>query len=148
MNTPQDATFEISYLKVLLITIPSWVCFAIAIFIEGIPMGDPLLVGFLVFMFSVMPFIFAICFCFMLRCKIGYDGLRSPVPFYQRVLRWDDIAVVQGFCSPFYFVRSRAFGGGHCILPRRFLLKRPDSLKELIEQYAPADNIVRKKLEA
>ena len=92
-------------------------------------------------------FVFAGCLCFMLRCKIGHDGLRSAVPtLYQRLLRWEDVAVVRGFGSPFYFIRGRAFGGGHCILPRRFLLKRPDSFRELIDQYAPADNIVRKKL--
>jgi hypothetical protein len=149
MSTPQDATFRISYTKALLVTIPASVCFAISVVLDGIPISNPLLVGFLVVMFSVMPFVFAACLCFMLRSKIGHDGLRAAVPtFYQRVLRWEDIAVVQGFCSPFYFVRGRAFGGGHCILPRRFLLKRPDSLRELIEQYAPANNIVRKKLAA
>lgn len=123
--------------------------FAIAIYIDGIPMRDPLLVGFLIVMFAVTPFIFAFCFCFMLRCKIGRDGLRPAVPtFYQRVLRWEDITVMQGFCSPFYFVRSGALGGGHCILPRRFLLKRPESLRELIKQYAPENNIIRKTLAA
>ena len=116
---------------------------------SGVPSGEPLLIGFLVVMITGMTFVFAACMCFMLRIKIGYDGLRSAVPtFYQRVLRWEDISVVQGFGVPFYFVRSRTLGGGHCILPGRFLLKRPASLKELIEQYAPTDNIVRKKLTA
>lgn len=148
MNTSQEATLEVSFLKVLLVSVICFAFFAIAIFTMGLPLHDPLLVGFLIVMFTSMPIVFAACLCFMLRCKIGHDGLRPAVPtFYQKVLRWEDIAFVQGFGSPFYFVWSRAFGS-HCILPRRFLLKRPDSLKELIEQYAPADNIVRKKLAA
>ena len=146
MNTPQDETLEISYPKALMVTIPSTACFVIGLFAIGVPMTDPLLVGFLAVMVTVMPFIFAGCLCFMLRCKIGRDGLRPAVPtFYQRVLRWEDIAMVQGFASPFYFIRCRAFGG-HCLLPRQFLLKRPANLRDLIDQYAPADNIVRQKL--
>jgi len=112
----------------------------------GIPLDDPLLVIVLILMFTVMPFVFAVCICFMLRSKISHEGLCSAVPtFYQQVLRWEDVAVVRGIGSPFYLVKGRAFGAS-AILPHRFLLKRPSSLKELIEQYAPADNIVRKKL--
>jgi hypothetical protein len=148
MNTPQDTTLEISYPKALLVTIPSMACFVVGLFAIGIPMTDPLLIGFLVVMVTGMTFVFAGCLCFMLRCKVGHDGLRPAVPtFYQRVIRWEDISVVRGFASPFYFVRCRDFGG-QCMLPRQFLFKKPNSLRELIDQYAPADNIVRKKLVA
>lgn len=109
-------------------------------------MTDPLLIGFLVVLFPVMTLVFAGVMCFMLRCQIGHDGLRPAVPiFYQKVMRWEDIAAVHGFACPFYIIRCRGFGG-QCMLPRRFLLKRPDRLRELIEQYAPMDNILRKKL--
>jgi hypothetical protein len=146
MNETQDSTLEISYPKALLVTIPSMACLAVGLFAIGIPMTDPLLIGFLAVMIPVMTFVFAGCMCFMLRCKIGPDGLRHAVPtFYQRVFRWEDISSVRGFVSPYYVVRCRAFGG-QCILPRRFLLKRPDSLKDFLDQYAPIDNIVRKKL--
>ena len=148
MNIQQEATLEISYPKALLVSAIAFACFFVAIYLDGIPTSDPLLIGFLIFMGIVMPFIFAGCLCFMLRCKIGRDGLRPAVPtLYQRVLRWEDIAAVWGFGSPFYAVRCRAFGG-QCLLPRPFLLKRPDSLREFIKQYAPEDNIVRKKLAA
>ncbi|MGO8766330.1 MAG: hypothetical protein ACLQSR_14485 [Limisphaerales bacterium] len=149
MNTPQDATLEISYLKALLVTIPSMACFfVVGLFVIVIPTADPLLTSCFVVMVIGMTFVFAGCLCFMLRCKIGRDGLRSAVPtFYQRVLRWEDISIVRGFASPFYVVRCSSFGP-FCILPRRFLLKRPDSLREFIDQYAPAENIVRKKLAA
>ena len=109
-------------------------------------MTDPLLIGFLVVIIPVMTLVFAAGMCFMLRRKIGYDGLRPAVPtFYKRVVRWEEIASVQGFAIPFYVIRGRGFGG-QCILPRRFLLKRPDCLRELIEAYAPEDNILRQKL--
>jgi len=145
MNAPQDSTFEISYPKALLVTIPSMACFVVALFAIGAPMNDPLLIGFLAVMVPVMTFAFAGCMCFMLRCKIGHDGLRPAVPtFYQRVLRWEDISSVKGFL-PFYVIRCGTFGG-QCVLPRRFLLKRPDSLDEFVAKYAPIDNIVRKKL--
>lgn len=146
MNTQQEATLEISYPKALLVSVIAFACFFVAIYLDGIPTSDPLLIGFLIFMGIVMPFVFAGCLCFMLRCKIGHDGLRPAVPtLYQRVLRWEDITVVWGFGSPFYSVRC-GFFGGQCLLPRAFLLKRPDSLREFIKQYAPEDNIVRKKL--
>jgi hypothetical protein len=97
-------------------------CFVVSLYVSGIPMTDPLLIGFLVVMITVMTFVFAGCICFMLRCKIGQDGLRPAVPtFYQEVLRWEDISAVRGFASPFYVVKSSAFGP-FCILPRRFLL--------------------------
>jgi len=152
MNTPQDAMLEISYPKALLVSAVMMACFFVAVFamffVMGFSASDPLLIGFLIFMGIVMPFVLAGCLCFMLRCKIGHDGLRPAVPsFYQRVLRWEDISAVWGFGSPFYTVRCRAFGG-QCILPRSFLLKRPDSLREFIKQYAPEDNIVRRKLGA
>lgn len=148
MNIAQEATLEISFPKALLLSIFQMACFVIGLFVIGIPMSDPLLVGFLVVVVTGMTFAFAASLCFMLRCKIGHDGLRSAVPtLYQQVLRWEDIAVVRGVGCPFYFVRGRAFKG-HCVLPRRFLLKRPDSLRKVIEQYAPADNILRKKLAA
>ena len=121
-------------------------CFVAGLFVFGIPMNDPFLIGFLVVMIPGTTFVFAGCLCFMLRCKIGRDGLRSAVPtFYQRVLRWDDISIVRGFASPFYVVRCSEFGP-FCILPRRFLLKRPENLREFIDEYAPADNIIRKEL--
>jgi hypothetical protein len=146
MNAQQDSTLEISYWKALLVAIPSMTCFVVGLFAVGIPMKDPLLIGFLVVMVTVMTFASAGCLCFMLRCKIGPDGLRPAVPtFYQRTLRWEDISSVRGFVGPFYVIRGRAFGG-QCVLPRRFLLKRPDSLKEFIEAYAPIDNIVRQEL--
>ena len=128
--------------------LPAMMCFVIGLFVLGIPMTDPLLVGFLAFMVPIFTSVFAEGTRFMLHCKIGYDGLRSPtLTFYQRVLRWEDIAVVHGFFIPFYIVRGRFFEGrGQCLLPRPFLLKRPDSLRELIERYAQADNVVRKKL--
>ena len=148
MNTPQDVTLDISYPKALLVSIPSMACFVVGLFVIGIPMTEPLLIGFFVFMVTAMTFGFAGCICFLLRCKIGQDGIRPALPtFYHRVLRWEDISSVQGFASPFYIVRYRAFGG-KCLLPRRFLLKRPDCLREYINQYAPTDNIVRKKLAA
>ena len=146
MNASQDSTFEISYPKALLLTIPAMACFVVGLFVIGIPTTDPLLIGFLSVLVPVMTFVFAGCMCLMLRCKIGYDGLRPAVPtFYQRLLRWEDISSVHAFASPFYVIRCGTFGG-QCILPRRFLLKRPDSLKEFINRYAPIDNIVRKKL--
>ena len=76
MNTPQDATLEISYPKALLVSAVGFACFFVAMFVMGIPTSDPLLIGFLIFMGIVMPFVFAGCLCFMLRCKIGRDGLR------------------------------------------------------------------------
>ena len=146
MNTPQEAMLEISYPKALLVTLPSMACFVAFPFVNGKPTSDPLFNGSLLVMAVFMTFVFAGCLCFVLRCKIGCDGLRSAVPtFYQYVLRWEDIAVVRGFVTPFYVVKSSAFGP-MCILPRRFLLKRPDSLREAIDQYAPAENILRKKL--
>lgn len=146
LNASQDSTLEISYPKAILVTIPSMACFVGGLFAIGIPMTDPLLIALVAVMAPVMTLVFAGCTCFMLRCKIGYDGLRPAVPtFYQRVLRWEEISAVGGGASPFYVVRCGAFGR-RCILPRRFLLKRPDSLKELIDRYAPIDNIVRKKL--
>jgi hypothetical protein len=149
MNTPQDATLEISYPKALLVTIPSMACFVVGLFVIGVPMTDPMLIVFLVVMVTGMTFVFAGCMCFMLRCKIGHDGLCPAAPtFYRRVIRWEDISVVKGgFASLVYVVRCSTFGP-FCVLPRRFLLKRPDSLKEFINQYAPADNIIRKKLAA
>ena len=95
MNTSEVATLEISYPKALLITIPWMGCFAGGLFVIGIPMTDPLVVGFLVVMVAGMTFAFAGCLCFILRCKIGRDGLRSAVPaFYRRLLRWEDISAV------------------------------------------------------
>jgi hypothetical protein len=148
MNTQQEATLEVSFPKALLVSAIGMACFFVGILGIGIPMRDPLLVGFLIFMGFVMPFVFAGCLCFILPCKIGQDGLRPAVPtFYQRLLRWEDIVAVSGFGCAFYSVRCRAFGP-QCLLPRGFLLKRRDSLREFIQQYAPEDNIVRKTLAA
>lgn len=149
MNTPEEATLKVSFLKALLLTLICFSFFAIAIVSMGLPLNDPLLVVVLVFMFTSMPIVFAVCICFMLRCKIGHDDLRPAVPtLYQRVLRWEDIAGVHTMpVGLFHMVWVRDLGVS-CILPRRFFLKRPQSLKQLIEHYAPADNIVRKKLAA
>ncbi len=147
MDISQDAILEISFPKVLLVSTAMVVLFMMGCsLVLGLPFRDPLFSVFLVVMVPVTSFAFASCFYFMLQCKIGRDGLRPALPtFYQRVLRWEDITYVRGFGSPFYYVGSGLFGG-RCLLPRRFLLKRPDHLKEFIERYAPADNIVRKKL--
>ena len=111
MNTPQEAMLEISYPKALLVTLPSMACFVAFPFVNGKPTSDPLFNGSLLVMAVFMTFVFAGCLCFVLRCKIGCDGLRSAVPtFYQYVLRWEDIAVVRGFVTPFYVVKSSAFG--------------------------------------
>jgi len=144
MNTPDEAALEISFPKALLFSAVCMAAFTVATLSLGMPLHDPLFVGFFTVMVVGMTFVFAACFCFMLRCKISQDGLRPAVPtFYQQLFRWEDIAVVRGFATPFYVLRSSAFGP-FCILPRRFFLKRPESLKTLLEKYAPADNIVRK----
>ena len=146
MNTQPEATLEISYPKALLISSIGMAFFVTGLFAIGLPMRDPLLIGFLAVMVVGMPFVFAGCLCFMLRCKIGRDGLRPAVPtFYQQVLRWEEITVV-GFGGPFYGVWCGAFSRP-CLLPRPFLLKRPESLKEFIRLYAPPENILRQKLE-
>jgi Protein of unknown function (DUF3592) len=145
-NKPENVTLEISYPKALLVSTSFMACFVIGVFAMGIPRKDPLLIGFLFVMITGMSFVFAGCLCFMLRCKIGDDGLSSAVPaFYQQVLRWEEIVRVEGFGKPFYVVKSRFFKGQWCLLPRKFLLKRPDSLRKAIEHYAPANNIIRKK---
>jgi hypothetical protein len=149
MSTPEEATLKVSFLKALLLSIVCFSFFAAAIFSMGLPLDDPLLVAVLVFMFTSMPIVFAVCMCLMLRCKIGRDGLRPAVPtFYQRVLRWEDVAGVYTMPVGLFHVIVGRDLGAFCVLPRRFFLKRPQSLKQLIEQYAPADNIVRRRLAA
>jgi hypothetical protein len=146
-NVLREATLEVSYSKALLYSAVHMAFFVIALFVIGMPMHDPLLIGFLVVMVPSMSFVFGACFCFMLRCKISHDGLCPAVPmFYQRVLRWGDVAGVRTtLIGPFHVVRGRALGE-FCILPRRFFLKHPESLKQLLQEYAPADNIVRREL--
>jgi hypothetical protein len=139
-----SVTLEISYSKALFFATLPMACFVIGLFAIGIPMKDPLFIGFLVCVVTVMTFTFAGCLCFMLRCKIDQDGLRSAVPtFYQTLLRWEEVKVVSTYGAPFYVFSSGGLGG-YCILPRRFLLKRPEILKQFVEQYAPKDNIIRK----
>jgi len=151
MNEPR-AALEVSFPKALLFSALCMLFLMIGFFVIGIPMRDPLLVGFLVLMVTGMAAVFAAVFCFMLRCKIDSEGLWSAVPtFYQRVLRWDDVTAVRRSSvfvrGPFYLVQGRALGE-FCLLPRPFLLKHPERLKQLIQEYAPADNIVRKELAA
>lgn len=148
MDTLQEATLEISYPKAWVVSALGMVCFFLGLLAIGIPLRDPVLIIFLIFMGIVMPFVFAGCLCFMLRCKIGHDGLRPAVPtFYQLVIRWEDISFISGIAAPYYSIRCRG-NGTRCLLPRPFLLKRPDSLRELIIQYVPENNIVRKTLAA
>lgn len=126
------------------------VCFVVGCYVIGMPMHDPMLFRFLVVVILVMTPVFAAGFCFMLSCKIGRDGLYPAAPtLYQSVLRWGAIVSVRrGIGSPFYVVRGAGIFEVVCILPCRFLLKDPKSLGELIDRYAPQDNIVRKKLAA
>ena len=125
-------------------------CFVVGCYVIGIPMHDPTLIIFPAVMVLVMTPAFAACFVFMLSCKISREGLRPAAPtLYQIVLRWEDIVTVRkAIGSPIYVARGPRLFGVFCILPTRFLLKNPDSLRELIDRYAPADNIVRKKLAA
>jgi hypothetical protein len=152
MDTPDEAILELSFPKALLSAVVLMACFIAGLFFIGIPMQDPLLRGFLVVMVVGITAVCPPLVCVMLRCKINHEGLWPAMPVgYQGVFRWDDMtAVDDGFNSvfvrgPFYLVRGRKLGE-FCLLPRAGLLKDPDSLKRLIDQYAPADNIVRRKL--
>lgn len=148
VNTQTESTIEVSLPKAFVFSAMGMLCFVAGLFFIGLPMHDPLLVGFLVVMVSGMTCVFAFSFCFMFRLKISHEGLRPAVPtFYQWVLRWEDIVDVRRARNGgmFYVVRGRRLGE-FCILPPRFFLKDPQSLRRLIEQYAPADNIVRKEL--
>ena len=119
MNTAQDATLEISYPKALLVSVIGFVCFFVALFrIMDIPTSDPLLVGFRIFTGNCD----AVCFrcgrlCFMLRCRIGHDGLRRGCCcdiLSAIVLRWEDMSAVWGFGSPFYSVDVPPFSCTRC----------------------------------
>lgn len=146
MDELDETALEISFPKAFLLSALYMTSFVIALFIIGVPMRDPLLIAFIIIMVPGTAVVFAAGLCFMLRCKISRQGLCPAVPsFYQRVIPWDEITSIRGFASPFHVLKTSAFGP-FCILPRRFLLKRPESLKQLLEQYAPADNIVRNKL--
>jgi len=147
-HTDQEATLEISFPKALLVSSVGMVIFFVGNFIMGAFVKDPLFIGFVIVIGVVMPFVFAGCLCFMLRCKIGHDGLRPAVPtFYQWVLRWEDISYISRLNWPFYSIRCRGLSR-QCLLPRPFLLKRPDTLRKCVRQYAPPDNIVRQTLDA
>ncbi|HWC60220.1 MAG TPA: hypothetical protein VHC44_11050 [Verrucomicrobiae bacterium] len=148
MTAPNEAVLEVSFPKALIFSAVSMTCFFAGLIFIGMPMHDPLLIGTIVVVVAGMTFIFAMCFCFIFRCKISREGLCSAAPtFYQTILRWGDIVAVRTTLrgSPFYLIRGSRLGE-FCVLPRRFLLKNPESLNELIERYAPADNIVRKEL--
>ena len=150
MSASDETTLVISFPKALLLSALSMVCFMVGCYVIGMPMHDPMLIGFLVVVVLAMTPVFAAAFCFMLSCKIGRDGLRPAAPtLYQTLLRWEDIvAVRRGIGSPFYVARASGIFGVFCVLPSRFLLKNPDSLRELIDRYAPPDSIVRQKLVA
>lgn len=150
MNASDEATLEMSFPKALLFSALSMACFLVGCYFIGIPMHDYLFIGFLVVMVFVMTPVFAVCFVFMLSCRISRDGLRPAAPtLYQRVLRWEEIVSVRrSIGSPFYVARGPGIFGSFCVLPSRFLLKHPDKLRELLDRYAPADNIVRKTLAA
>jgi hypothetical protein len=154
MDIQSEAMIEVSFAKTLLLSAFSMTCFfaLLFFFIIDWPIRDPLLIVVLVVMGIGMPPVFTAVICFMLRCKINSEGLWPAVPtFYQHVLRWDDMTAVRSTSvfvrGPFYLVKGRGLGE-FCLLPRPFLLKRPDSLKQLIEQYAPEGNIVRRELAA
>jgi len=148
MNAQNEAPIEVSFPRALVLSAISMACFVVGLFVIGVPMRDPLLIGFLIVMTLGMTFGFAMCFYFMFRCRISRAGLCPAVPtFYQSVLRWEDIVAVRTTSSGglFYVIRGRGIGEFR-VLPRRFLLKDPESLDRLIGQYAPAENIVRRKL--
>jgi hypothetical protein len=151
MSTATETTLKISFPRALLMSAFSMVVFVVGCWVIGIPTHDPLLIGFLVVMVIIMTPLFAAVVFFMTGCRISREGLCGATPrLYQRVLRWGDVTVVQKtfiLSGPFYVVRGRGLGE-FCILPRPFLLKHPDGLKQLIEQYAPADNILRRELAA
>jgi hypothetical protein len=149
VNTPTEATIEVSFAKVLILSAISMLCFVAGLFAIGVPMKDPLLVGFLIVMVPGMTFVFATFFFYMSRTKISNEGLRSAVPtLCQTIIHWDDILSMRRKTGGgmFYVVRGRGLLE-ICILPRPFFLKNPESLRQLIEKYAPADNIVRKELD-
>lgn len=148
MNAPDEAALEVSLPKAFLFSAPCMLSFVLGLFVIGVPMNDPLLIAFIIITVAGTTLVFTICFCFMLRCKISRRGLCPAVPtFYSQVIPWEKITSVRGFASPFYMIRCSTFGP-FCILPRRFFLKHPESLRQLLERYAPPDNIVRNKLAA
>lgn len=152
-NSSEETQLELSFSKALVhsgFSILGFfaICSLIGYSIRG-PIHDALpAIVFLVILALVVTPVFAAFSLFMLGCRVSAAGLRPAAPsFYQRVLRWEDIETVnKSFGSPFYVAKSRGLFGGFCILPGRFLLKDPESLRNLIERYAPADNIVRKTL--
>ena len=147
MSTSDEATVEVSFPKILALTALSMPLFALGCYAIGIPINEPLVIIFISVVAVVVTPLFAIFTYFSLRCRIGREGLRPAVPmFYERLIRWSDVtAIRKTIGSPIYIVKGREVSE-FALLPGRLLLKRPDSLRQLIEHYAPADNIVHKKL--
>lgn len=147
MHIQSQCNLEPSYPKLLLVAGVQMLVF-IAVVCMFLPLDDPLLIGMLVFMSVVMPFVFAGGMCFMLRCKMDPEGLRPAVPtFYQRLIRWEDISSVSGISFPFYLVWSRGFAG-RCLLPRPWLLKNPGECSRYLAQHAPVDSLLRQRFAA
>lgn len=109
-------------------------------------MGDPLFIIFFLFTAVVMTPIFAVFICFLIRCRIDHDGvwLESFVLLKKGVF-WNDVTSVNNRLGLFHVVYGKGLGD-FCIMPGPLLAKNPEYLKQLIRQYAPADNLVRRKL--
>lgn len=143
MSDSQD--IEVSLLKVAVSSLSSMLLFAIMVLIFAGLARNSMLVVVVTVIVVIMTPVFTGCFYFMLRSKINHEGLRSAVPWgFTRVLRWEDIIYVRGNW-PFYVVRGRKLED-ICLLPYGLFLKQPRRLSQLIEQYAPEDNILRRRL--
>jgi hypothetical protein len=118
-------------------------------YVLGETAEDPLLKIFLIVMVVVMPPIFAAFLCLLIRCRFDRDGLRQEsFGFFEKNLPWTEATRVQGrMLGLFYVVYGKGLNN-FCIVPGPLLLKYPEHLKQLIRQYAPADNIVRRRLVA
>ena len=96
MSEPNEQFLVVSFPKALFLSALSMAIFVVGCYFIGIPLHDPLLIGFLVFLVIIMTPVFALCVLFFSRTKISYEGLWPAVPtLYQRVLRWQDITAVQ-----------------------------------------------------
>jgi len=123
--------------------------FALGLLVIGFPVAEflshPLSVVALLLIFSFWVFGASAMGLLMFTVTVSEEGISQLFP--PRHLRWDEIRTLNSFFPfPAYVASARFFSQRRVCLPRPWLVAEPAQLVSAIEQYAPENHLIRRRV--
>ena len=146
---PQGVTIRPSYRRLCIVNTLDLIPFAIGLLVIGFPVAEflshPSSVVGLLLIFSFWVFGASAMGLLMFTVTVSEEGIGQVFP--SKFLRWDEMRSLRSmFPFPLYIASAGFFSRARVCFPRPWLAAEPAEFFSAIEQCAPEDHVIRRRV--